>query len=246
MSCCRKNSRPSLFVAILWVVLWLAIGVMALVSRQAHSETTMKIGVFVDSVDISKEHAYDLIREAESIYHRNGLSINFSLDSFEVVKPSAHSNPWHVLDDVVEQRISPTRTADVYILLTKRTLSVGSSIYAGVATKGPACSVSASAVVSLWGAGDAVTLAHELAHTLGVEHDQPSGYLMSVKSNVMSDVMSPDTIGVIKGAYLDCMQEPAATVPTGTTHSTASVGGGGSLQLWFLLAMACLVVLFRK
>lgn len=246
MSCCRKGSRPSFFIAAIWVLLWLAIGVMALVSKQAHGATSMKIGVFVDSVDISREHAYDLIREAEAIYHRNGLPIKFSVDSFEVIRPSAHSNPWHVLDDVIEQRISPTRKADVYVLLTKRTLSVGSSIYAGVATNGPACAISASAVVSLWGAGDAVTLAHELAHTFGVEHDAPGGYLMSAKTNAMSDVMSADTIGVIKGAYLDCMQEPAATVPVGTNASTAPTGGGGSLQLWFLLVLIGFAVLFRK
>lgn len=242
--CSKVQNTAAWIMAVSWVVFWLALGVLALISP-AHG-TTAKIGVFVDSEDISAADAMRLIEKANDIFQQSGVRLEF--DSWRLVKPSLHANPAYVLDDVIQQRMElrDSATADVYVLLTRGGLYIGSMNYAGYATKGPACTVHQSAVVHVLGnpEEDARTLAHEIAHTFGVEHDHTVGWLMAPAAHQATDVMSPDTLGVIKGSLLDCMQDkPVQTVAYNVQDEPA--GGGGSLHVWFLAALLAVAILAK-
>jgi hypothetical protein len=238
--------RASFWIAATWVVLWLVVGVSALLPTKADSaQTTAKIGIFVDSPDITEAYARQLVSEASIIFEQAGVRLE--MDSYRLIKPSLHSNPAYVLDDVIEERaaLRDSTEADVHVLLTKRALYIGSSLYAGYATKGPACTIHQSAVVSLIAdERPASILAHEVAHTFGVEHDTTAGWLMSAPTRA-TDQMSPDTLGVIRGSLLDCMVDKPSTVPAAYAQEPAQGGGGGSFQLWFVLALAAFVVMLR-
>jgi hypothetical protein len=147
------------------------------------------------------------------------------------------------------------RAATVTALISSRELHIGSKLYSGYANIGPVCSTTSVALVSMQSTGvEYLTLAHEIAHTLGASHDgeipceneSRTGWIMAASGAYGADRFSACSVDVIKQAitrYGDCINEPTqAEVGTGAATATgdtsrASNGGGGSwdtLSAWVL------------
>lgn len=195
-----------------------------------------ELAVIVDSASIDRATVDRTIVEASTVLAPAGITLR--VVSYEVFNPATHANPYALLDALKQHRVSQNpRIGDIYVLFTERTLAVGGQRFAGMATMGPACMAAASALVQLrYDGTDSTTLAHEVAHTFGAEHDATPGWLMS-EGFAGSNTMSPDTLGVLRGAYLDCMTDPPAATRSEPT------GGGGCMGWMFSVALLVLVVI---
>lgn len=163
----------------------------------------MGIAILLGSDDIPCAEATDIVSDAARIY-ASQTDISLRVVSCSAGNPSTDESAEYLLSALINYRAS--NPADVVVLFTTRDIFSGDAHFRGYSTRGPACNGNASSIVRVLRDGyDGRTLAHELAHTLGVEHDMVSGYLMYPTTLGESDTMSPDTLGVIRGDILDCM-----------------------------------------
>lgn len=230
-----------------WCITLCVFGLLTLMASCGHaadnSTAVAEVAVLVDASTIDRATIERTLTEASTVMRQAGITL--TLVSYDVQQVATHTNPRALLDSLKSYRIA--RSGDIYVLFTERKLAIGATPYAGIATTGPACDSSASAVVQLrYDGTDAVTLAHEIAHTFGAEDDKYGGYLMDIGTDSpdprfpagATDTMSPDTLGVLRGAYLDCMVSAPTvkSVPSGTT------GGAGAMDCWFIVALLVLVI----
>lgn len=220
-----------------WWVAGLALLVLVIsCQRSEAAELRFEVSIVGETAD-DRPAIDEAVAYAAQLY-RSQLGIELAVSYADISTVAAHTKPEALLDEVKLYRLDRPqhRAADATVLFTRRELTRG---YEGIATIGPACSASASAVVRLRADGlDGQVLAHELLHTLGVPHDHDAGYLMSVSlSRNGSDTMSADSVLTVKAAPLaECMAKPvAATVPAGTP--TEPSGGGGAFDVWWVFAL---------
>ena len=238
---------------------------------------------YFGSIEETRKAIDSAVAHAAYIY-RDQLGVELIASHVEIPQgPAAdvlakHTHAKFLLDAVMEHRLQNGvhRTADVTALLTVRKLQLGSQSLSGYATMGPACSANASAIVSLRHGGlDGQTLAHEVAHTLGVghdgespcEHEEKNGWLMSA-TDFGAEHFSQCSIETIRHAletFRECFEEPSAGAPLqppapvlpsaarlpsearASVESTPSSGGGGILDMLAVaLLLACVALRHRK
>lgn len=216
------SHAPRLLAFVLGILLLLA-------ANQKADAATLYLSVIAEPNVI----ADDVVRDAAAIY-QDQLGIDLQVTYSETATVSAHTHVEFLLDDVVAYRRGNVqhRAADVTVLFTRRDIRMGTSDYVGYATTGPACSANASAVVQLTGTDDSVTLAHEIAHTLGVMHDETPGWLMS--SLYAGPTFSPDSVLTIRASGFEQCRSPAAA---SDPEVAKPQGGGGAMDgpLFFVL-----------
>lgn len=204
---------------------------------EAAEPTRFEISIVLEN-DSDMARIDAAVSQAADIF-RNDLAIDIVPVYFQTASVAEHTKAEALLTALQSFRMANPQhsNADATVLFTRRELTRG---YDGFATAGPACSAGASAIVELHGDGlDGEVLAHELLHTIGVQHDSDSGWLMSeALSRTGNNKLSPLTFATVKAAPLDCMRaiEPRASATSvGTPQAD---GGGGSFGI---STLACLV-----
>jgi hypothetical protein len=237
------------FVIRPWLLVTFAL--TALLAISCSHAATFEVSVIVEN-DADRTAANDAITYAAQLY-RSQLGLDLVATVVDVNTVAGHTHAQALLDALEEYRVSHDahRATDATVLFTRRTLTMGATEYAGLATTGPACSAAASALVELRGDGfDGQILAHELLHTLGIVHDAAPGYLMSKNfSRVGSDTINPDDVLTVKATPLDCMVSALTpqAVPS-SVGSPSNSGGGGALD-WIsacILGALALLAIFSK
>lgn len=247
---------------VILLVLWprtsltlFALGVLlgAVAQCSTAKADTFEVSAIIES-EADRASMQDAVRDAAAIYSALGLDLVVTYVDINTV--AGHTQAAFLLDAVKSYRVDNAshRKADATILFTRRDIKIGGSDYVGIATIGPACSASASAIVELRNDGeDGAILAHELLHTVGVPHDAAGGWLMSEGiSRTTSRALSPDSVLTFRAAGTgECMSTPAANPPPAAVQSQPAApfsteakpsGGGGSFDTWgiiFLTGLAC-------
>jgi len=257
---------------VLAVLLFLAAGVTRAESRLELSVVTDWQTVTLFGSPEKTEQAIHSIVEHTATIYKEQLGIELVLTSTQVPQDPtqddvpADTQPEFLLRSMQEYRTNHPkhRAADVTALISSRNLHIGSKIYSGYANIGPVCSATSVALVSLQSTGvEAVTLAHEIAHTIGASHDgevpceneSPTGWIMAASGTYGGDRFSACSADVIKESierFGDCISEPpvaasasGSTAPPVASASVSSDGGGGSWDALSALALAG-VLLFRR
>lgn len=233
--------------AIKYPVYWifgLVVLMLAVSCSKADDLRTFEVSVIIEQ-ESDRAAADEAVRAAAYIW-RTQVGTDIVATYYDVSRVAEHTKAEALLDALKVYRMdnSQHRAADATVLLTRRDLTRG---YEGIATIGPACSASASAVVRLRADGlDGEVLAHELLHTVGVPHDHAAGWLMSESiARTSAPSMSPDSVLTFKAAPLDCTAkiEPRAVNQSGGGEPLAKpTGGGGSFDTPWLVVLAVFVV----
>ena len=225
----------------------LLIALASLAGSAVEAAQRFELSVIAESTD--DRAAIDEAVSAAAAIYRTQLGVELIASYYDVNTVAAHTKPEALLAAVQTYRLdSPQhRASDATVLFTRRTLTRG---YDGIATVGPSCSAAAAAVVELHSDGlDGETLAHELAHTVGVPHDAQPGYLMSdALARSSAPNFSADSVLTFKAAPADCMVVPVAVAASAPPAASAAAGGGGSADLWMLgvLAVMALAMSLQK
>jgi hypothetical protein len=244
----------------------------------ARAESRLELSVVTDWQTVmlfgspeQAEQAIDSIVAHTAAIYKEQLGIELVLTSTQVPQDPtqddvpADTQPEFLLRSMQEYRTNHPkhRAADVTALISSRNLHIGSKIYSGYANIGPVCSATSVALLSLQSTGlEAVTLAHEIAHTLGASHDgevpceneSRTGWIMAASGTYGGDHFSACSVEVIRESierFGDCISKPAlaatgsgSTAPAVANASKGSNGGAGSWDALSALALAG-VLLFR-
>lgn len=206
----------------------------------------LRIAVVLD--DAALASAVDEALAKASRIYRQQLGIELIESRREVASVAAHTHANFLLDELKAYRIKHSEHASTAatVMFTARQLKLGSKLMAGFATISPPCSAASSAIVRVQlNALEGTTLAHELAHTLNVEHDKQTGWLMSDSLNY-SETFSPESLTTITSVPSDCITSATAEAPAPSpAPSTKSNGGGGAFG-WQFIALLGALLLRRK
>lgn len=180
------------------------------------------------------------------------LGVHVTLTAYEVRTDLPPDNsPMRFLTDFRnELAANPSDAeakADVTMAFVARDLYVGSQSYAGLAQYAPACSAYAAGVMQ---GNNYQVLAHELGHTLGMDHT--SDGLMSGGES-LSDTLSAVSLSQFAAQSLDCMPDwiPPSVAPAAVSvavtgandmNEPSTGGGAGSLETFMLGALLVLVI----
>jgi hypothetical protein len=221
--------------------------VVLVISRRADADT-FEVSAIIES-EADRTSMQDAARDAASII-KDALGVDVVVTYTDINTVAGHTQAAFLLDAVKAYRVDHAQhaKADATVLFTRRDIRIGGSDYTGIATVGPSCSASASAIVELRNDGeDGAILAHELLHTVGVPHDHAPGWLMSEGiSRTTGRAMSPDSVLTFRAAGTgECMRVPVANPPPAAVQAqpaAPSTGGGGSFDTFviiFLTGLAC-------
>ena len=234
--------------AIKYPVYWLFGLVVLVLAVSCSKADDLRFEVSVVMDDASDRAAIDEAVSSAAHIMRTQLGVELVATYYDTSRVAEHTKAEALLDALkVFRTDSPThRTADATVMFTRRELTRG---YEGIATIGPACSASASAIVRLRADGlDGQIAAHELLHTVGVPHDHGAGWLMSESlARTGADTLSPDSVRTFMAAPSDCMAkiEPRAVAQSGGGEPLT--GGGGAIDWQFMLMLLGLgVVVFLQ
>lgn len=231
------------------------LAVVCLATSCAHADDLrLEVSVVMES-EADRAAIDEAVNDAAYLY-RTQLGVELVVTHYSTSTVAEHTKGEALLDSLKMYRAADPKhaAADVTVLFTRRALTRG---YEGIASGGPACSASASAIIRLRADGlDGEILAHEITHTVGVPHDRAPGWLMSESlARVSARTFSDDAVRTFKAAPLaECMAtiEPrAAQTASGGVPPTKyePAGGGGSMDWPFivlLLAFAGFAILQQK
>jgi len=154
---------------------------------------------FFGSVEAAREAIEARVRKASRLY-REQLGIELTVAHMEIPE-NVDLDPFdpdldadEILDALIESRTwrPELRTTDATLLITARDMRTANGRLGGYAATGTLCTRDAAFVVRVMDPEtDPRTLAHELAHVLGVGHDgewpcaheNPDGWLMAATDN---------------------------------------------------------------
>lgn len=208
--------------------------IIAVASCTAHADA-VRIAIIADA-NVNRSTADGLVAGASRIWAQAGVDIE--VVSYDTANVPAGTNPAALLDDV---KLYPRPEGVTLVWLTLRPFEFADHTYYGYSTVGPACSQFATALVHLEFDGtDDITLAHELGHSLGLEHDQTYGWLMS-EGTTGSRTLSPESLAKLPALMACHVAKPVQAATEARTN-----GGGGCLSLGWLLVFALLLVLAKR
>lgn len=213
---------------------------------------------YYTSIDEIESRVSSAFGHANSIF-LNQLNIDIKVTHVDIPATEAedtledHLHAGPLTESLIAYRNeNPNHTnADVTVLLTKRNINIGRNIIGFAGRIGSVCTDLSTVIVQLTDNGlDYITVAHELAHTLGGTHDgdppcenEPSfGYLMSSSIPNATQFFSQCSIETINskldtyGCLLEDNMTPEEEVPVETPDDTLG-GGGGSTDVIFLLLL---------